>query len=160
MGAAKVVAVGRDQRTLEKLRQLDSRRVVAAPLTGGLADDAQKIDKAGSGANLVVDASAAHAPEPTLACINSLGAQGVAVFVGGVRADIPLPYMNILRKQLTIRGSYMYPRFVPGELLRMIAPGVLDLSAVKIHAFPLEDINEALEQAPNFKGLEFCVIVT
>jgi NADPH:quinone reductase-like Zn-dependent oxidoreductase len=33
------------------------------------------------------------------------------VFAGGVPAEIPLHYMTVMRQELTIRGSFMYPRF-------------------------------------------------
>jgi threonine dehydrogenase-like Zn-dependent dehydrogenase len=70
-------------------------------------------------------------------------AVGTAVFVGGVQADIPLPYSKIMLEELNIRGSFMYPRHVPGELYRMIAAGILDLTPIQTHTFSLDNVNEA-----------------
>lgn len=160
MGAAKIVAVGRDENTLEQLRQLDPKRVVSAALKGSARDDSEIINMVAGGADMVLDTlGEVKTPELTLACINALRPRGTAVFIGGVKAEIPLPYPKIMHAELTIRGSFMYPRHAPGELLRMIAAGTLDLKAVQTHVFGLDDINEAIAQAPTFKGLEYCVIV-
>ncbi|MBD1835271.1 hypothetical protein H6F61_21945 [Cyanobacteria bacterium FACHB-472] len=70
-------------------------------------------------------------------------AVGTAVFVGGVQADIPLPYSKIMLEELNIRGSFMYPRHVPGELYRMIAAGIVDLTPIQTHTFSLDNVNEA-----------------
>lgn len=160
LGASRVVAAGREDAVLQRLLSLDPRRVRPVSLRGEAAAYALEIAEVSGGADLVVDAlGAVTNADPTLACIGALQSGGTAVIVGGVRADIPLSYANILRKELTIRGSYMHPRAAPSELLRMVAAGVLSLDAFKVHAFPLSAVNEAIAQAPSFRGLECCVVV-
>lgn len=61
--------------------------------------------------------------------------------------------------ELTIRGAFMYPRQAPGDLLTIIATGVLDVSPIHVTSFPLERVNEALEQAAASKGLRYCMLV-
>jgi alcohol dehydrogenase len=159
MGVSKVVAVGRDEQTLEKLVQLDPKRVISAPLTGDDSESSERINLAAGGADMVLDVlGGVTNPEPTIACINALRPRGTAVFMGGVKADIPLPYPQIMLKELTIRGAFMYPRQVPGELLRMVAAQTLNLKAIQTYVFKLDDIAEAIALAATIKGLDYCVL--
>lgn len=79
--------------------------------------------------------------------------------MGGVQASLPLAYSHVMLNELTIRGAFMYPRQAPGDLLTMIATGVLDVSPIHVTSFPLERVNEALEQAAASKGLKYCMLV-
>ena len=160
MGAASVVAVGRNQEKLTTLEQLD-KRVVSVAVKGEIESDSKKIkDAAGGGADLVIDLlPTLPTPEPTLTALNALERGGTAVFVGGVGADIPLAYSRIMLEQLTIKGSFMYPRHIPGELLKMISAGILDLDAIQINTFCLDEIETAIDKAADAKGLEYCVLV-
>lgn len=63
-----------------------------------------------------------------------------------------------MRTQLTIRGSFMYPRHAPADLWRMIVAGLLDLSALRPHVFALDDVDRAIAQAATVKGFEYCVL--
>ncbi len=159
MGVCKVVAVGRDEETLEKLVQLDPKRVTSAPLRGDVSEYSERISLVAGGADMVLDVlGGVTNPEPTTACINALRPRGTAVFMGGVKADIPLPYPQIMLRELTIRGAFMYPKQVPGELLRMVAAGTLNLNAIQTHVFKLDDIAEAIALAATLKGLDYCVL--
>lgn len=159
MGVSKIVAVGRDEEMLEKLVQLDPRRVINAPLKGDASEYTERINRVAGEADMVLDVlGGVTNPEPTIACINALRPRGTAIFMGGVKADIPLPYPQIMQRELTIRGAFMYPRQAPGELLRMVAAGTLNLSAIQTHIFKLEDIASAIAKAATLKGLNYCVL--
>ena len=160
MGVSKIVTVGRDRETLQKLVQIDPKRVISVRLEGNFSDDSKQIAQAADGADMVLDVLGGLTnPEPTMAAINALRPRGTAVFVGGVQTDIPLPYSKIMLEELTIRGAFMYPRHVPGEIYRMIASGILDLSPIQTHTFSLDKINEAVNRAAKLKGLEQCVVI-
>ncbi len=161
MGVAKVVAVGRDQATLNSLVELDPKRVVSVAASGNFAEDTEHIrSAAGGGADIVLDAlGAVKSGEPTMSCINALRPRGTAVLVGGVQANLPLPYLSTMLSELTITGAFMYPRHAPSDLLRMIAAGTLDLNSIQIHSFPLDSINEAVDKAAKLRGLNLCVVV-
>ena len=142
--------------------QIDSKRIISVRLEGNFSDDSKQIAEAadGDGADMVLDVLGGLTnPEPTIAAINALRPRGTAVFVGGVKTDIPLPYSKIMLHELTIRGSFMYSRDVPGEIYRMISSGIVDLSPIQIHTFPLETINEAIARAAQLKGLEQCIVM-
>ncbi|MBW4625748.1 MAG: zinc-binding alcohol dehydrogenase family protein [Brasilonema octagenarum HA4186-MV1] len=160
MGVSKIVVVGRDRVTLEKLVQLDPKRVVTASLSGNAAEYTERISEAAGGADMVLDVlGGVSTPEPTVACINALRPRGTAVFLGGVKAEIPLSYPKIMHMELTITGAHMFPRQAPKELLRMITAGMLKLDAIQTHAFKLDDISHAIDKAAKLKGLEYCVLV-
>jgi alcohol dehydrogenase len=160
MGAAKVIAVGRSQDQLKILEQLD-KRVVGIATIGDVEKDSQAIaNAANGGADVVIDLlGGVSKPEPTLTCLNTLRRGGTAVFVGGVSVDIPLPYSKIMLEELTIKGSFMYPRHIPGELLRMISTGILNLDAIQVSRFSLDEITTAISKASTSKGLEYCVLI-
>ena len=160
LGAAKVVAVGRNEEKLKTLEQLD-KRVVSVAVEGEVESDSKKIeDAANGGADVVIDLlPTLPTPDPTLTALNALGRGGTAVFVGGVGADIPLPYSRIMLEQLTIKGSFMYPRHIPSELLKMISAGILDLDALQVNTFGLDKIEIAIDKASDSEGLEYCVLV-
>ena len=161
MGVAKVVAVGRDQATLNSVVQLDTKRVVSVTASGNFTEDTEHIrNAAGGGADIVLDAlGAVKSGEPTMSCINALRPRGTAVLVGGVEANLPLPYLSTMLSELTIRGAFMYPRHAPSDLLQMIAAGTLDLKFIQIRSFPLDSINDAVDQAAKLRGLEFSVVI-
>lgn len=160
MGAAKVIAVERNKQQLKTLEQLD-KRVISITTEGNIESDSKAIKNAANGgADVVIDLlGGVSKPEPTLTCLNALRRGGTAVFVGGVSVDIPLPYPKIMLEELTIKGSFMYPRHIPDELLKMIAGGTLNLDAINIKTFSLDEIETAIDKASSSKGLEYCVLV-
>ncbi len=52
-----------------------------------------------------------------------------------------------MRNSITIRGQWMYPRHANASLIAMARAGLVDLSAFEIGAFPLDDIEAALDHA-------------
>lgn len=159
MGASKVVAVGRNTTALSELEKLDERRVVSVSLSGNTEEDAQKIKKAAGEADLVLDVlGRVTNPNLTLNCIRALRPKGTAVFMGGVKADIPLPYAEIMIKEITISGAFMFPRQAPKDLLELASAGILNLQAIQTHVYDLVDANKAVEAASNMKGLDYCIL--
>lgn len=159
MGAAKVVAVGRDTKTLEKLVQLNPERVVSVALHGDASEYGKQIQQAAGEVDMVLDVlGGVKNPDPTIACINALRPRGTAVFMGGVQSDIPLPYAQIMLKEITIQGAFMFPQQAPYELIRMVAAGTLNLDVIQTHVFNLDDINTGVAKASELKGLDYCVL--
>jgi alcohol dehydrogenase len=160
MGAAAVIAVGRDRPRLEKMQALDPQRVIPVALAGQLDADRAALRKVTEAADLLLDLlGGATTPDPTLACLEALRPRGTAILMGGVQAQLPLAYAQIMLKEVTIRGAFMYPRHAPGDLLNMIAAGTLDVTPLEVSSYPLERIDEALKQAARSRGLAYCVVV-
>lgn len=91
LGAAKVIVVGRDRAALSELESLD-KRVKSFVLGETWEENAKGITALAEERQLLIDTSAADTADPTRACIHALSRQGVAVLVGGVRVDIPIPF--------------------------------------------------------------------
>ncbi|PRP79619.1 alcohol dehydrogenase zinc-binding domain protein [Planoprotostelium fungivorum] len=169
MGASKVIAVGRDRETLDKLRELDARRVVTVALDAPIAMKKQEIQRVAAevdfpdhqGANLLVDCvgGADVTPESTMACLESLKRKGVAVLVGGFAVPLPLSYHYVVHKALDIRGSFMLEDTRSyGDLMRMVMGGQIDLKKFNILPFSLDRMNEAVGVAAKIKGLDYVVV--
>ena len=157
LGAAHVIGLGRDRAALDGLSRLGPN-MRTVPLTGDKERDLAAIRALGLRAGFGVDASAASDGASTEVMLEALSHGGVAVWVGGVRADIAVPYGQVVRKELTIAGSYMYEPQCPADLIALIASGRLDLGPIAVHEFPLDEANEAIAFAPGCKALSSVVI--
>jgi len=72
--------------------------------------------------------------------------------MGGIIADIAIPYNYVMNNNLVIRGQYMCPRHAPLLLAGLIRAGLLPLEAFSTHAFPLEEVHQAIKYAHDHGG--------
>lgn len=159
-GAGRVVTAGRNPSALDRLAALDPR-VVPVALTGVRDRDAAAIRAAaGGGADVVVDALGA-VPDagPTMAGYDSLASGGTMVVIGGVRQDLAIPYGDLMRRRLTVRGSWMCPPATAIATWRMIAAGTLDLGVLDVRTVGLDDPAGALDLAAATGGPAFVALV-
>ena len=63
-----------------------------------------------------------------------------------------------MRKQLQIRGAFMWERSHPGLLIRMIESGLLKLGDLDVATYPLAQITECIQQARKRSALQFAVL--
>ena len=149
MGAAKVVASGRNERTLDDLVRRLGPRVRAVAMTGVEADDRRRILEAAAGRiDLVLDflpreASAAQVQ----AAILAVGQGGRIVLMGGVRSDLALNYNVLMHREITLRGAWMYPRDAIPRMVRMVRAGLIDLAHFELTEFPMDQANAAVAHA-------------
>jgi alcohol dehydrogenase len=160
MGAARVVAAGRNAAALDALVKLAGPRVVAVPLSGDVAADAAKLrDACGGGADIAFDmVGRAGDANATLASLNSLRRGGRLVLMGSMTAPLPLSYGDILRNNWEIIGQFMYPAGAYRTLLGILRAGLLDISAIRPLRFPLAALPQAMEAAAQATNFE-CVVV-
>lgn len=159
-GAARVVAIGRNAQRLRTLAQID-RRVAIHVQAGDRGEDGISIRHLANGpVDLVVDTLAnTPTPDPTLTGFDVLRLGGTMVLVGGVRHTLPLPYAQIMRQQLTIRGSFMFDRAGAFHSWNLVRSGAVDLSKVKAFSFPLKDIERAMDLAMTLGGLDYALLL-
>jgi alcohol dehydrogenase len=93
-----------------------------------------------------------------MAGIHTLRLGGTAVLNGGAFATLPINYLDILGKQLTLCGNFMFPRHASADIVRMVRAGLIPLEAIQVETFSLEKVNEAITQASKAKALELCVL--
>jgi alcohol dehydrogenase len=89
---------------------------------------------------------------PARAAALTVLANGRIVLMGGIRADIALPYDWLMRNGVTMRGQWMYPREAPARLIALVRAGLFDLSAFATTVFSLGQIHAALAHAAENAG--------
>jgi alcohol dehydrogenase len=153
LGAAKVVATGRNELALGDLVRRLGPRVIPAKMTGDEADDRRRITElAGGPIDCVLDflpreASASQVRAAALA----VRPRGRVVLMGGVGraggADLALPYPWLMRNDITVRGTWMYPRDAVPRMVRLVRGGLIDLARFDLTEFGLGDVNDAVAHA-------------
>jgi alcohol dehydrogenase len=161
MGAARVVAAGRNQEVLESLAKAAGPRVALVELAGDIEKDAASLRLAcDGGAHLAFDmVGGAKDPNSTLAALGSLYRYGRLVLMGSTVVPVPINYMLVMFNSLEIIGNFMYPHDSYLPVLALLRSGQLDISAIIPKVFWLADLPKAMEYAAKARSLE-CVVVT
>ncbi|MGC4820881.1 zinc-binding dehydrogenase [Micromonospora sp. DT63] len=154
-GAATVTAVGRNKESLDRLAEL-SPRVRTHRLTGDRATDAAGIGPV----DVALDTlGATPTADPTMAAYDSLRGRGSLVLIGGVRQDLTIAYGDLMRRRLTLRGSWMSDDETVTTVWNLVRSGLLDLSAIELLTVGLDDPATALDLAERTTGLAFVALV-
>ncbi len=162
MGAACVIATGRNRDVLDGLARRFGPRVRVVAMSGDEQADRARIQEAAPGPidcvldQLPPEASASQVRTALLA----VRPFGRVVLMGGVREELALPYGWLMRNCVTVRGQFMYSRAAIGRLIALVRAGVLALDASQIVCFGLEQVNEAVthakEHAAPFQATVLC----
>lgn len=160
MGAARVLAAGRNEVGLQAVARAGGRRVVTVRLSGNVQADADALRAAtGGGAQIAFDmVGQAGDANATLASLNSLRRGGRLVLMGSMTTSLPLSYGDVMRNDWEIIGQFMYPAGAYRRLIELLRAGLLDISAIRPITFPLAALPEAADAAAKASNLE-CVVV-
>jgi alcohol dehydrogenase len=161
MGAARVVAIGRDGEALAQLRRALGDRVVPAVVSGGDGDaDVATIKRAADGAlDVALDMLGnATSTRTTLATLRSLQRGGRLVVMGSSEEPLPLSFGEMLSNDWEVVGNFMYPKTAPQSLAGLVASGVLDLSAIRWQRCPFDELPRAIEAAASMRGLDLTAL--
>lgn len=144
-GASKVFVVARDKDALARLEALDPKRVMPIKMGDESIHDQVRRHLPG-GVDVMLDTLGAKAP----ATLSTDGMQAVArggriIQIGGVEGPIPIDPHPFMCSQLQYIGSLWFTPSEGGEMAKLFESGVLDLSFLEEHSYPLEKINNALE---------------
>jgi alcohol dehydrogenase len=159
MGAARVVAPGRNEKMLDELARRFGDRVRTVRLTGQ-AEDEQRMRSAAEGPiDVMLDMlPPAAGPAPVMAAAMTVREFGRVVLMGGVREDLALPYRWLMRNSITVRGQWMFPRAAAPGLVSLARSGLLDLSQYQVTEFPLDEVNQAVAHAAGDKPFSLTVV--
>ncbi|GME33429.1 putative quinone oxidoreductase [Neofusicoccum parvum] len=127
---ARVVAMGRNEEVLARLRGLDETRVATVRISGDVEADAEAlVEAAGGRLDVVLDISSPMAAGSThfQSCVKALKFGGRISLMGGVADGMALSYGTILYQGLTVKGTWMCTREQAVGLVKMIEAGVLPL---------------------------------
>jgi alcohol dehydrogenase len=160
MGAARVIAAGRNKEALEAVVRAGGPRVAAVKLAGNAQKDAGLLrEAAGGGAHMAFDmVGQARDPNSTLAALHSLRRGGRLVLMGSMTTDLPLPYTAVMLNSWEILGQFMYPASAYRRLLDLLRSGLLDISPIRPRVYPLASLPEAMEAASTAGNLE-CIVM-
>lgn len=136
-------------------------RVRAVRSIGTRDADAAAIGSALEGeAEVVIDAlGPTPSPDLTKAGFDSVRTDGTMVLLllllllGGVRQSLPIPYDQLMRRRITLRGSWMCSEETASRVWRQVQTGIVDLSALEVTIVGIDDPTSALEQAKQTRGL-------
>jgi alcohol dehydrogenase len=154
LGAACVIATGRNRDVLESLARRFGSRVRGVAMTGDeSADRAHILESAPGPIDCVLDQlpPAASAAQVRTALL-TVRPYGKVVLMGGVHEDLCIPYPWLMRNCITVRGQFMYTRASIERLVALVRAGVLVLDASQIVSFGLEQVNEAVTHASEHAG--------
>ncbi|MBB4381418.1 zinc-binding alcohol dehydrogenase family protein [Bradyrhizobium sp. SBR1B] len=153
MGAAGVVAPGRNERILADLVRRFGNRVRPVKLTGNEDHDREAMKRAAPGPiDCVFDIMPPSvSTEVVRAAIMTVRPYGRVVLMGGVGmaggAGLELPYPWIMRNCISIHGVWMYPPDAASRLIALVRAGLLRLEEYETMAFDLDHANEAVAHA-------------
>lgn len=153
MGAACVVAPGRDEGMLRSLEHRFGARVRTVKLTGDETEDTRRMKAAAPGPiDSVLDLLPPSAPSSAVrAAAMTVREYGRVVLMGGVGMlggdDLALPYPWIMRNNITVKGQWMFPPAANTLMINFVRAGLLDISTLETTAFPLDLANEAVASA-------------
>jgi len=149
MGAASVVATGRNAGVLDDLARRFGSRVRCVQMLGKEEDDRQRILKATSAPiDVVLDLlPPAAAPSQVRAAMLAVRPYGRVVLMGGLGTDVGLPYSWLMRNCITVRGQWMYPPNAVSRLAGMVRAGLIKLEEFAVTSFDLDHANEAVAHA-------------
>ena len=161
LGAGRVVAVGRNTDALAALRMTFGERVVPAVVSGNADSDAAIIRAAaGDAADVALDLLGnATSTATTLASLRALKRGGRLVIMGSATVPLEISFRELLANDWEVVGQFMYERGAPGELAALVARGLLDLGKIKVAAFPLAQLPEAITAASRMHGLDLTAVV-
>ncbi|WBL75461.1 zinc-binding dehydrogenase [Bradyrhizobium xenonodulans] len=158
MGAACVVAPGRNATILADLVRRFGERVKPVKLTGNESEDCEAMKRAAPGSiDCVFDIMPPSvSPNVVRAAVMTVRAYGRVVLMGGVGmaggASLELPYPWIMRNCISIHGVWMYPPDAASRLIALVRAGLLRLDEYETAAFDLDHANAAVDHAAAHGG--------
>ncbi|HEY2533344.1 MAG TPA: alcohol dehydrogenase catalytic domain-containing protein [Xanthobacteraceae bacterium] len=153
MGATRILGFGRNRGVLGQLRALASNRVDTLALGDAPIADWLRERTEGLGVDLLIDCSArAASASATAEALNALKRGGCAINIGALTEPLPLEPIRFMTSRLHFRGSNWFTTGEGQLMAEMVRAGVLDLSSIKSKAFPLDQVNQALDAVKQRPG--------
>ena len=148
MGAKKIFGVGRNKELLQQVKDLAPERIEVLSTSGGESVENWVRGKtAGRGADVVIDALPTGAPpEALLGAFRALARGGRHVNVGGVLAEVPIPFIQVMNDAQTLIGSLWFTTAEGQEMADLAETGHVNLKVFENKVFPLDQINSAFEE--------------
>jgi alcohol dehydrogenase len=146
LGATRILGLGRNTEVLEKVQRLAPRRIETLALGSEEISAWVRARTEELGADIFVDCTGrGSSTEATISCLNSLKSGGIAVTIGALREPIPVIPGQFMDAQLQYRGSYWFTVQQGYEMAELARSGVVNLGVLEPKTYPLEAVNQALD---------------
>jgi alcohol dehydrogenase len=146
MGAARVVATGRNEKSLASLERRFGDRLRTVRMSGNEEEDRRQMRQAAGGPiDCVLDLLPPIASASWVrAAVLAVRPYGRAILMGGLGTDVQLPYSWLMRNCIEVRGQWMFPRDATARMVGLIRTGQIRLEDFEVAEFALDDVNEAV----------------
>src|ERR1700753_3350601 len=164
LGAARVVAPGRNEKVLDDLARRVGDRGRTVRLTGESAEDQQRMRSAAAGPiDVVLDMLPPEAGTAVVrTAIMTVREFGRVALMGGVGMlggdELALPYPWLMRNGITVRGQWMFSRVDAPRLISLARSGLLDLSQYRVTEFSPDEVTQAGAHAAGDKPFALTVV--
>jgi len=154
MGATKIFGTGRNADLLQDVKALAPDRIEVHAVGDGSLRDFVLEHNDGNGVDAVISTLGPGSPKETLLeALSTLSRGGSLVDIGGMMEHPELDLFHMMCSQNSVIGSLWFTNGEAQEMSDLAGSGALDLSVLENHVFPLEKINEALDDGiPNRHG--------
>lgn len=162
---AQVIAMGRDTKILDHLAQTcaQPKRIKTIPITNDVMADLAALKQAASreaDAFFDIGPSEASKSSHLRSAIMALRQAGRVSLMGGYGEDMPLPHRVIMRKNLTLKGKWMYEPSDRRDFFKLVEAGLLDLGICEfVGEYGLDDVLAAVDAAAEKTFLSRVVVM-
>lgn len=161
---AKVIAMGRNAAKLQRMAAI-SDRVHTVQMTNDVETDIAALQRFGR-IDAFFDISPPQATSSThiKSCIIALKRGGRGSLMGGQQGDVAIPLFEVMRKDIQLKGKWMYDRGAIQRMISMIENGILRLgpeTGVKVTGkYKLEEWDAAFTNAAENVEMGLCTLIT
>lgn len=154
MGATTVFGTGRNADLFQDVKALSPERIEVHAVGNGSLRDFVLENNDGHGVDAVISTLGPGAPKETLLeALSTLARGGSLVDIGGMMEHPELDLFHMMCSQNSVIGSLWFTNGEAQEMSDLAGSGALDLTVLENHVFPLEKINQALDEGiPNRHG--------
>jgi alcohol dehydrogenase len=153
MGATRILGIGRNRDMLAQLKAMSPARIDTLALGDAPVTEWLLSRSGGIGVDVLLDCSGrAASASTTAAALGALKRGGVAVNIGALTEKLEIEPIAYMVKSLQFLGSNWFTTGEGQLMADMAGAGVLDLSVLKTHAYPLDGVNEALAEVKTRPG--------
>jgi alcohol dehydrogenase len=153
MGATRIVGFGRNREVLAELKALAPDRIEVLVLGDAPIAEWVREHTDGLGADVLIDCSGRSAAAANTAqALAALKRGAIAVNIGALTEPLAIEPMRFMTARLQLRGSNWFTTGEAQLMAEMAGAGVLDLSKLRTHAYPLAEVNEALAEVARRPG--------
>lgn len=146
MGASRIFGFGRNRNVLTKLQALHPTSISTLALGDKPIANWMRERTDGLGADVLIDCSARGASAAVTAeAVTGLKRGGVAINIGALTEPLPIEPMRFMTSRLHLQGSNWFTTGEGQLMAEMANSGALDLSHLTPQAYPLAQVNDALE---------------